>query len=78
MSEFLVGLLNQAGPNNVQLVVEKCEADEHGVERARRLIANGVDGIILPPPLCDTPNLIDLIVVSGTPAVTVACGRNMW
>jgi len=75
LSEFLVGLLNQASPNNVQLVVEKCEADEHGIERARRLIANGVDGIILPPPLCDTPNLIDLIVASGIPAVTVACGQ---
>jgi LacI family transcriptional regulator len=75
LSEFLVGLLNQASPNNVQLVVEKCEADEHGVEQARRLIANGVDGIILPPPLCDTRALIDLIAASGTPAVTVACGQ---
>jgi DNA-binding LacI/PurR family transcriptional regulator len=56
-------------------VVEKCEADEHGVEQARRLIANGVDGIILPPPLCDTRQLIDLIAASGTPAVTVACGQ---
>lgn len=75
LSEFLVGLLNQASPNNVQLVVEKCEADEHGIAQARRLIANGVDGIILPPPLCDTPLLIDLIAASGTPAVTVACGQ---
>ncbi|NGZ86298.1 LacI family transcriptional regulator [Duganella sp. SAP-35] len=75
LSEFLVGLLNQASQNNVQLVVEKCEADEHGVEQARRLIANGVDGIILPPPLCDTAHLIDLIAASGTPAVTVACGE---
>ena len=74
LSEFLVGLLNQASPNNVQLVVEKCEAEE-GVEQARRLIANGVDGIILPPPLCDAKNLIDLIAASGTPAVTVACGQ---
>ena len=75
LSEFLVGLLNQAGPNNVQLVVEKCEADEHGVDQARRLIANGVDGIILPPPLCDSKQLIDLITDAGTPAVTVACGQ---
>ena len=74
LSEFLVGLLNQASPNNVQLVVEKCEANEQSVERARRLIANGVDGIILPPPLCDTPKLIDTIANAGTPAVTVACG----
>ncbi|MET0264882.1 MAG: LacI family DNA-binding transcriptional regulator [Duganella sp.] len=75
LSEFLVGLLNQAGPHNVQLVVEKCEADEHGVEQARRLISNGVDGIILPPPLCDVTELVDLLAQSGTPAVTVACGQ---
>jgi len=75
LSEFLVGLLNQASPNNVQLVVEQCAADGHGIEQARRLIANGVDGIILPPPLCDSSQLIDLIAASGTPAVTVACGQ---
>nr|WP_315393023.1 LacI family DNA-binding transcriptional regulator [uncultured Duganella sp.] len=75
LSEFLVGLLNQAGPNNVQLVVEKCETGQHGLEQARRLIANGVDGIILPPPLCDATDLIDLINAAGTPAVTVACGQ---
>ncbi|MYN18125.1 substrate-binding domain-containing protein [Rugamonas sp. FT107W] len=74
LSELLVGLLNQASPNNVQLLVEKCEADEQAADQARRMIANGIDGIILPPPLCDTPNLIDAIVASGTPAVTVACG----
>ncbi|MRV72695.1 LacI family DNA-binding transcriptional regulator [Duganella sp. FT92W] len=72
ISEFLVGLLNQASSNNVQLVVEKCEDDAR--DQARRLIANGIDGIIVPPPLCDDQKLIDLITEAGTPAVTVACG----
>src|SRR5471030_1658897 len=74
LTEFLMGLLNQASLSNVQLVVEKCEAgerSEHGVEQARRLI---VDGIILPPPLCDTDHLIELIAASSVPAVTVARG----
>ena len=72
ISEFLAGLLNQASADNVQLVVEKCEDD--GGDQIRRLLANGIDGIIVPPPLCDDKNLIDLITESGTPAVTVACG----
>jgi LacI family transcriptional regulator len=72
ISEFLVGLLNQASSNNVQLVVEKCEDDAR--DQASRLIANGIDGIIVPPPLCDDKKLIDLITEAGTPAVTVACG----
>ena len=72
ISEFLIGLLNQASSNNVQLVVEKCDADAPA--QARRLIANGVDGIIIPPPLCDERALIDMVTASGTPAVAVACG----
>ncbi len=75
LSEFLVGLLNQASLNNVQLLVEKCEAGEHQQEQTQRLIANGVDGIILPPPLCDAPGIIDLIAAASIPAVVVACGQ---
>jgi LacI family transcriptional regulator len=74
LSEFLVGLLNQSRFNNVQLVIEKCEVGEQGEDQINRLIANGVDGIILPPPLGDKARLIDLIAGSSTPAVTVACG----
>ncbi|UGQ47591.1 LacI family DNA-binding transcriptional regulator [Massilia endophytica] len=75
LSEFLVGLLNQASLHNIQLVVEKCEAGLDWQVQTRRLIDNGVDGIILPPPLCDLPGLIDMISKAGTPAVTVACGK---
>ncbi|AVR95935.1 LacI family DNA-binding transcriptional regulator [Pseudoduganella armeniaca] len=75
LSEFLVGLLNQASLHNVQLVVENCEGERAWEVQTRRLIDNGVDGIILPPPLCDTPGLIDLIDSAGMPAVTVACGQ---
>ncbi len=73
LTEFLVGLLNQASLNNVQLVVEKCEG-EQWKDMTQRLIDNGADGIILPPPLCDVQGLIDLIAKSDTPAVAVACG----
>ena len=74
LTEFLVGLLNQASLNNVQLVVEKCE-DEQWKEKTQRLLDNGVDGIILPPPLCDVRGLIDLLAKAHVPAVTVACGQ---
>jgi LacI family transcriptional regulator len=57
----------------VQLVVEQCE-DEQWKERTDRLIDNGVDGIILPPPLGDARGLVDLIAKAKIPAVTVACG----
>ncbi|TFW30516.1 LacI family DNA-binding transcriptional regulator [Massilia horti] len=74
LSEFLVGLLGQSGLNNVQLFVEKCEAGEKEEEQTRRLIENGLDGIILPPPLCDSEAVIDCIAAADIPAVVVACG----
>jgi LacI family transcriptional regulator len=69
-----VGVLNGSSVTHAQLVVEKCEAGEHEAEVARDLIANGIDGIILPPPLCDSTPLLDLIAKSSTPAVAVASG----
>jgi LacI family transcriptional regulator len=75
LSEFLVGLLNQSGLNNVQLFVEKCEAGLQEQEHARRLIENGLDGIILPPPLCDSEAIMDTVADAGIPAVVVACGQ---
>jgi len=74
LSEFLVGLLSQSGLNNVQLFVEKCEAGEQEAEQTRRLVDNGLDGIILPPPLCDSEAVLATIADAGIPAVVVACG----
>jgi len=74
LSEFLVGLLNQSGLNNVQLFVEKCEAGNHETEHTQRLIDNGLDGVILPPPLCDSEAVLDCVARAGIPAVVVACG----
>jgi LacI family transcriptional regulator len=74
LSEFLVGLLDQSGLNNVQLFVEKCVPGEQDEEQAQRLIANGLDGIVLPPPLCDSQAVIDCIARAAIPAVLVACG----
>jgi len=75
LSEFLVGGLDQTSRRNVQLVVEKCDLDRHEVEVANRLVASGIDGIILPPPLCDSLSVIEVLTQSGTPAVQVATGR---
>lgn len=75
LNELLVGVLNRASLGHLQLVVEKCEAGEGEVDVARALIVNGVNGIILPPPLCDSARLVDLVVESSTPAVAVASGQ---
>lgn len=74
LSAFLVGSLDEASNSDVQLIVEKCELGDHELEVARHMIDAGVDGIVLPSPLCDSADLIDLIASEGIPAVVVGSG----
>src|SRR4051794_35204253 len=59
LSEFLVGGLDQASRGNLQLMVEQCEIGAQEVKAAEHLIRIGIDGVILPPPLCDSGPVIE-------------------
>jgi LacI family transcriptional regulator len=72
LSEFLVGSLEQARLSHVQLVVEKCDAKQHEEEVVQELLGSGVDGIILPPPLCDSKRIHTVLIKAGALAVAVA------
>jgi LacI family transcriptional regulator len=74
LSELLFGSLDQASRIGVQLIVEKCELGDHEIEVARHLMDTGVDGIMLPSPLSDSPRLIEEIAAEGLPAVVVGSG----
>lgn len=71
LSEFLVGSLDQASKRDVQLIVEKCELGDHEIEVARHLIDGGIDGIVLPPPLCESTGLIRMLAEEKVCAVLV-------
>jgi LacI family transcriptional regulator len=75
LSEFLVGGLDQASRGNIQLMVEQCEPDAQDLKAAEHLVRIGIDGVILPPPLCDSGPVIDLLQKAGIPMVVVASGR---
>ena len=75
LSEFLVGGLDQASRSDVQLIVEKCDIGDHELEVTRHLIEGGIDGIILPAPLCDSRAVLDLLTAAGVPTVMVATGQ---
>jgi len=75
LSEFLVGSLDYAGRANIQIVVEKCDGPGQAAEAARRLLQGGIEGIVLPPPLCDSQPLLDVLREAGGLAVTVASGH---
>lgn len=74
LSEFLVGSLDQASRSNVQLVVEKC-GDDGGTEAIEHLLRGRIDGIVLPPPLSDSPAVLGALQGRGVPVVAVATGR---
>jgi LacI family transcriptional regulator len=75
LSEFLVGSLEQARRSHVQLVVEKCEPDQHEGEVAQQMLSTDIDGIILPPPLFDSALIHDVIARANVLAVGVASAR---
>ena len=75
LNEFLVGSLDQANTSNAQLLVQLCDKEEEVIGIVRRLIDSAVDGIILPPPLCENEAILVHLLDSGTPTVVVASGR---
>lgn len=73
-SEFLVGCLDQASRQTVQIVIEKCES---GTEAAAidHLLRGRIDGIVLPPPLGDSAQTLAHLRERGLPVVAVSTGR---
>ncbi len=74
LSEFLLGSLDQAARSDVQIIVEKCELGEHEIEVTKHLIDGGIDGIVLPPPLCEAQAVLTLLAEAKIPTVVVASG----
>ena len=75
LSEFLLGGLDQVSRSNVGLVVEKCDSGADELVAAQRLVNDRIDGVILPPPLCDAEAVIEMLYRHNVPAVAVATGR---
>jgi LacI family transcriptional regulator len=72
VNEFLIGSLEQATQRNVQLIFEKCGAGEEGVDVARRLVADGIDGVVLGPPLCESAAVLEVFAATDIPTVLLA------
>lgn len=74
LSEFLVGALDESSRTGAQVVIEKCAEPELAGATLTRLLRTGVDGLILPPPLCESPQVLAEVKASGAAAVGVATG----
>jgi LacI family transcriptional regulator len=72
LSELLVGSLEQARLSHVQFIIKQCDTDHEEGEVVKELLDTGIHGIILPPPLCESPRIHAAIVKSGALAVAIA------
>ncbi|MEO7577723.1 MAG: LacI family DNA-binding transcriptional regulator [Massilia sp.] len=74
-SAFLAGATAQCSLNGAELVMAHCE--DMGSQRATidKLIALGVDGVLVPPPLCDSPPALKHLEQLAMPFVAVATAR---
>lgn len=75
LSEFLVGSLEQSSMTGCQLVIEKCDTPKSERAAVMKLKSTGTEGVILPPPLCDSKATLAAVIESGMSAVAVATGK---
>ncbi len=75
LNEFLVGALDASSHTGAQVMVEKCIDTESADVALAKLLQAGVDGLILPPPLCEFAQVHKQVRLSGKPTVAVAAGR---
>jgi LacI family transcriptional regulator len=75
LSAFLVGALTECGQGGAHLILEHCDNLRSQRKAIDRLIDAGADGILVPPPLCDSKSALKLLAELGIPSVAVATAR---
>lgn len=74
LSPFLVGAMTQCTRSGAELILEVCPDRKSQRKAIDRLLAQGCDGILVPPPLCDSPAALKRLLEIGMPTVAVATG----
>jgi LacI family transcriptional regulator len=72
LGQFLMGAFQQSAEVGCQLLIEPSPPEVDPVEAVKRLADAGVDGVILPPPLCDSEPVLDRVDETGLVALSFA------
>ncbi|MRW89737.1 substrate-binding domain-containing protein [Duganella sp. FT80W] len=75
LSAFLVGAMGQCSRSGAELILEHCEDLKTQRKAIERLIAKGADGVLIPPPLCDSRSALKHLKEIGMPTVAVATAK---
>jgi LacI family transcriptional regulator len=65
LGAFLMGAFRQSGASGCQFLIEPGVTEEEALEGLERLIDAGIGGVILPPPLCDSPQMLKKAEAAG-------------
>jgi LacI family transcriptional regulator len=76
LSAMLLGVLEQARRSDTQIVVTECATEAEGMAAVRNMVKSGIDGLLLPPPLADSPRVLKLIQESDIQCVTIGTKRS--
>jgi LacI family transcriptional regulator len=77
LSEVMLGGIEQSSKLGTQLVLERSTGLASQKAAVRRLLDQGVDGVILPPPLCDSRPTINMLHAAGVKVLALATARPM-
>jgi LacI family transcriptional regulator len=69
--QFLLTLLEQSRQNNCQLIVQQCNGVKDELPSLDSLLQGGVDGVLLPAPLCDSVAINSRLEAVGLPVVGI-------
>lgn len=76
LSEMLVGALDGSHRAAAQLVLDRWDNLKPAAEKAAaQKLSEGITGVILPPPLCESKSIAAAFAAEGVPAVALATGR---
>ena len=71
LSKMMMGVLDRARQSDTNVVIVTCDDGPDAVGTVKGLLADGIDGIVLAPPLCDSRPLFEILIENDLPAVTV-------
>lgn len=71
LSKMLLGVLEQARQSDTQIVVVECDAGSDTDAVILGMVEDGIDGIILAPPLCDSVQAFRTLGLNSMPTVSI-------
>jgi LacI family transcriptional regulator len=75
LSGLLIGALEESNRKSVQILVRRIDLENPSMGHlVPKLVADGVAGVILPPPLGDAAGLLEALGAARLPAVAICAG----